>query len=155
MGDDDGTVEPHGALIFRYETDCADAYPNFKSLAYYESIGERLHDNLFDDGFYTVYEISKEDAAAQLSLHPLLRPVMVDVRSAEEYAKGHLPGAVNVPYLEIASHARDLPYLTEGYSVARPIVIYASSREEAEIANYCFKKFKFIVYVLNDTEYTK
>ncbi|MBR4661166.1 MAG: S-layer homology domain-containing protein [Clostridia bacterium] len=149
------SVEPHGALIFRYETDCADAYPNFKSLAYYESIGERLHDNLFDDGFYTVNEISKEDAAAQLSLHPLLRPVLVDVRSAEEYAKGHLPGAVNVPYLEIASHARDLPYLTEGYSVARPIVIYASSREEAEIANYCFKKFKFTVYVLNDTEYTK
>jgi rhodanese-related sulfurtransferase len=149
------TVEPHGALIFRYETDCADAFPNFKSLAYYESIGERLYDSLFSGDFYTSKEISKEDAEDRLSQHPLFRAVLIDARSAEEYAKGHLPGAINVPYLEIASHARELPYTTSRGLVSNPLIIYASSREEAELANYCFKKFKFDVYVLFDTEYTK
>ena len=149
------TVEPHGTLIFKYETDCADAFPNFKSVAYYEAIGERLSDSLFSGDFYTSKEISKEDAEKQLSLHPLFRAVLVDVRSAEEYAAGHLPGAINVPYLEIASHARELPYTTSRGLVSKPLIIYASSREEAELANYCFKKFKFDVYVLFDTEYTK
>ena len=149
------TVEPHGALVFRYGTDCADAFPNFKSLAYFESIGERLVDSLFSGDFYTSKEISKEDAEKQLSLHPLFRAVLVDVRSAEEYAAGHLPGAINVPYLEIASHARELPYTTSRGLVSKPLIIYGSSREEDEIANFCFKKFKFDVYVLFDTEYTK
>ena len=150
------TVEPHGALVFKYGTDCADAFPNFKSLAYYESVGERLNDSLFSGDFYTSKEISKEDAEERLSQHPLFRAVLIDARSAEEYAKGHLPGAINVPYLEIASHARDLPYTTDEHGlVSKPLIIYASSREEAELANYCFKKFKFDVYVLFDTEYTK
>ncbi|MBQ6262557.1 MAG: S-layer homology domain-containing protein [Clostridia bacterium] len=149
------TVEPHGTLVFKYETDCADAFPNFKSLAYYESIGERLYDSLFSGDFYTSKEISKEDAEDRLSQHPLFRAVLIDARSAEEYAKGHLPGAINVPYLEIASHARELPYTTSRGLVSKPLIIYASSREEAELANYCFKKFKFDVYVLFDTEYTK
>ncbi|MBQ3900969.1 MAG: alpha-galactosidase, partial [Clostridia bacterium] len=149
------TVEPHGTLVFKYETDCADAFPNFKSLAYYESIGERLYDSLFSGDFYTSKEISKEDAEDRLSQHPLFRAVLIDARSAEEYAKGHLPGAINVPYLEIASHARELPYTTSRGLVSNPLIIYASSREEAELANYCFKKFKFDVYVLFDTEYTK
>ncbi|MBR6290490.1 MAG: rhodanese-like domain-containing protein, partial [Clostridia bacterium] len=121
-----------------------------------ESIGERLYDSLFSGDFYTSKEISKEEAEKLLSRRPLFRPVLVDARSAEEYAKGHLPGAINVPYLEIASHARDLPYTTDEHGlVTKPLIIYASSREEAELANYCFKKFKFDVYVLFDTEYTK
>ena len=151
----EATVEPHGALIFKYETECADAFPNFKSLAYLEMRGERLNDGLFDDWFYTSEEITKEDAEKELSRSGVIRPALIDARSAEEYARGHLDGAINVPYLEIASHANDLPYISEIYCVKRPIIIYASSRREAELANLCFKKFKFTVYVLYDTEYTK
>ncbi len=150
------TVEPHGTLIFRFETDCGWTFPNFKSLAYYEWRGERLFDSTFlEDEFYTVREISKEEAEKQLKWRKMIRPVLIDARSPEEFESGHLSGAVNVPYLEIASHARDLPYLVEGYYIARPIIIYASSPEEAALANYCFKKFKLDVYVLYDTEYTK
>ena len=148
-------VEPHGVALFKYETACGFTFPNFKSLAYFELRGERLYDRLMDEGFYTVTEISKEDAEKKLGMPGLVRPVLIDARSAEEYAKGHLAGAVSVPYLEIASHARDLPYFVQFFNASRPVIIYASSREEATLANYCFKKFKLDVSVLFDTEYTK
>jgi rhodanese-related sulfurtransferase len=34
---------------------------------------------------------------------------VVDVRSPEEYAQGHLPGAVNVPIDSLAFRAKELP----------------------------------------------
>ena len=35
-------------------------------------------------------------------------PLVIDVRSAGEYASGHIPGAVNVPYDEVAERIADL-----------------------------------------------
>lgn len=37
------------------------------------------------------------------------RPILLDVRSASEFATGHIPGAVNVPLEEVASRVADLP----------------------------------------------
>jgi len=34
--------------------------------------------------------------------------IWLDVRSAEEFAAGHLPGAVNVPYLEVGTRIRQI-----------------------------------------------
>ena len=34
--------------------------------------------------------------------------LILDVRSAEEFAEGHVPGALNVPHSEIASHLATL-----------------------------------------------
>jgi rhodanese-related sulfurtransferase len=35
-------------------------------------------------------------------------PVIVDVRSSEEYAQGHLPGAINIPMTELDARAATL-----------------------------------------------
>lgn len=35
-------------------------------------------------------------------------PVLVDVRKANEYAAGHLPGAVNIPFDEIIHRSGEL-----------------------------------------------
>lgn len=36
------------------------------------------------------------------------RVLLVDVRQPEEYAPGHLPGAINLPLPELARHLHDL-----------------------------------------------
>jgi rhodanese-related sulfurtransferase len=33
---------------------------------------------------------------------------VIDVRSAEEYAAGHIPGAVNIPYDEVAARISEI-----------------------------------------------
>ena len=46
------------------------------------------------------------------------RPVVfLDVREADEFAAGHLPGAINIVYDQVASIARRLPH-------GQPIVVY-------------------------------
>ncbi len=35
-------------------------------------------------------------------------PIIVDVRSAEEYTAGHIPGAVNIPYDQVADRLSEL-----------------------------------------------
>ena len=35
-------------------------------------------------------------------------PVVIDVRTAEEYASGHIPGALNVPYDEVAERIGEI-----------------------------------------------
>ena len=37
------------------------------------------------------------------------RPFVVDVRSVEEFAQGHIPGAVNIPLLELPDNQDQLP----------------------------------------------
>ena len=52
--------------------------------------------------------------------------VVLDVRTPEEYAGGHLPGAVNVPVQELERRLPDVEALVGG-DKARPIVVYCGS----------------------------
>jgi rhodanese-related sulfurtransferase len=54
-------------------------------------------------------------------------PYVLDVRSAEEYATGHVPGAVNVPYDQVAARLAELPR-------DREIVLYCRSGRRAGLA---------------------
>jgi rhodanese-related sulfurtransferase len=36
-------------------------------------------------------------------------PVVLDVRTREEYARGHVPGAINIPHDELAGRLAELP----------------------------------------------
>ncbi len=49
----------------------------------------------------------------------------VDVRSAAEFATGHIPGAVNIPMEQVESRMQDLP--------AGPLVLICESGKRAEI----------------------
>jgi rhodanese-related sulfurtransferase len=44
-------------------------------------------------------------------------PTVIDVRGADEYAAGHIPGAVNIPADELSQRLADIPR-------DRPVVTY-------------------------------
>ena len=57
------------------------------------------------------------------------RPVVLDVRSPEEYAEGHVPGAVNVPYDQIGARLDFLDAYRD-----RGFVVYCRTGRRAGIA---------------------
>ena len=79
-------------------------------------------------------------AAARASL-PLISPqallerqakrdpslFVLDVRTPQEYAAGHVPGAVNVPYDQVASHLAEIPK-------DKDVVIYCRSGRRTGLA---------------------
>ena len=60
------------------------------------------------------------------ALHALresgVAPVVIDVRTAEEYASGHIPGAVNIPFDQIAQRIAevDAPHGVALYCMVGP-----------------------------------
>jgi len=51
---------------------------------------------------------------------------IIDVREPEEYAVGHIEGAVNIPYRDVLLHLNDLPS-----NKAAPILLYCHSQKRA------------------------
>ena len=51
-----------------------------------------------------------------------------DVRSPEEYASGHIPGSINIPYDEV------LDYFYEIKNSEKPIVIYCRTTKRSTYA---------------------
>ena len=49
------------------------------------------------------------DVAAILALPPEQRPLLLDVRTPEEFAAGHIPGAINIPVDELRARLGELP----------------------------------------------
>ncbi|MEM6292590.1 MAG: rhodanese-like domain-containing protein [Myxococcota bacterium] len=56
--------------------------------------------------------------------------ILLDVRTAEEFAEGHLDGAVNVSHDEIESRLAEIEALTGG-DTSTPIVTYCRSGNRA------------------------
>jgi len=56
-------------------------------------------------------------------------PLIVDVRSADEFAGGHVPGARNIPHTEIAARLDEL-----GNDMGKELVVYCESGRRAAIA---------------------
>jgi rhodanese-related sulfurtransferase len=56
-------------------------------------------------------------------------PLVLDVRSAEEYAAGHVPGAINVPHREVEAWLARTPQDPE-----REIVVYCKAGVRAALA---------------------
>jgi rhodanese-related sulfurtransferase len=52
---------------------------------------------------------------------------LLDVRTPEEFAAGHVPGAVNIPYDQVASHLKEIPK-------DKDIVLYCHSGRRAGMA---------------------
>jgi len=66
----------------------------------------------------------------------------VDVRSANEYAAGHVPGTVNVPLEQIEARLDDV-------SASEPVVLICKSGTRARIAGGVLKQCRENVMVLN------
>jgi phage shock protein E len=79
--------------------------------------------------------LAAEPALVQISQEALLErqqkgddaTYVLDVRSPEEYASGHVPGAVNIPYDQVASRMAEVPK-------DKDVVLYCKSGRRAGIA---------------------
>ena len=61
---------------------------------------------------------------------------VVDVRSAAEYAAGHIPGAVNIPYQQLFAKdgAGDYTNLLS-VDITKPVIVYSNGQQEANSAS--------------------
>jgi rhodanese-related sulfurtransferase len=73
-----------------------------------------------------VAPMSQEALLEHLSRHPD-HLFVLDVRTPQEYAEGHVPGAVNVPYDQLASRLAEVPK-------DKDVVLYCKSGRRAGIA---------------------
>lgn len=70
--------------------------------------------------------VTPAEVAAQ-SKNPRTAPLLLDVRSAAEFAGGHVPGAVNIPVGQIEARAGEIPR-------DRPVVVYCEVGGRSRLA---------------------
>ena len=56
-------------------------------------------------------------------------PAIFDVRTPEEFAEGHIPGAINIPHMDVASRAGEFSVYQD-----REVVVYCGSGRRAAMA---------------------
>ncbi|TYT26400.1 sulfurtransferase [Luteimonas viscosa] len=84
----------------------------------------------------------------ELSASPARDAVLIDVREPDEYAQGHLPGAVNLPrgVLEFQIHAHPAMGCTASESLAlpdRPLVLYCRTGGRSALAAESLQQLGF------------
>lgn len=72
-------------------------------------------------------DVTPAQVAQQLR-EPKTAPFLLDVRTAEEFAEGHVPGAKNVPVRELEARLAEVPQ-------NRPVVVYCHSGGRAKLAS--------------------
>jgi phage shock protein E len=80
-----------------------------------------------------VGELPDEDPQLALRLVRDEHAVVLDVRSAEEFAAGHVDGALQIPHDELVSRLHEITAATGG-DKQRPIVVYCRSGRRADLA---------------------
>jgi phage shock protein E len=74
--------------------------------------------------------ISMGAVAAELTFKGVKPAVIIDVRTAEEFAAGHLEGALNIPYEQIGKGIHSIKSVSKN----SPILIYCRSGRRSAIA---------------------
>jgi len=109
---------------------------------------------MMDDG--VLLRLSKEDFINLLK-QPTLRWVdfekaqsivkrgakWIDVRMAEEYARGHIPGAINIPMRDLHKRAREL-------NNKIPYICYCESSTRSSAAAFALSQYEIRTAVLKD-----
>ena len=65
-------------------------------------------------------------------------PVIVDVRTGVEYAAGHVPGAIHVPFYTLLVRQDDIPGSRD-----QPVVIYCQHGPRAGLARFALRMTGF------------
>ncbi|BFT31304.1 hypothetical protein D210916BOD24_24800 [Alteromonas sp. D210916BOD_24] len=75
--------------------------------------------------------------------------LLLDVRSTEEFAQGHIPGAMNIPFDEIDHYLAELDT-----HKGKPIIIYCRSGRRARIAMKVLADLNFpdVMHLEGDVE---
>lgn len=72
-------------------------------------------------------QITSETLAAQIQTQTA--PLVLDVRTPEEYAAGHIPGAINIEFRELEARLAELPIASD-----EAIVVYCEQGVRAGVA---------------------
>lgn len=62
----------------------------------------------------------------------------IDVRSAGEYSKGHVPGAINIPHDKISNQLEQIKHLKD-----KPVLLYCRSGRRADMAETTLSELGF------------
>jgi rhodanese-related sulfurtransferase len=81
-------------------------------------------------------KILPEDLLASAELRAA--PVVLDVRSRAEFVRGHVPGAVHVPFWRLWLSAHDVPA-----TPTDPVVVYCGHGPRARIAAAALRRHGF------------
>lgn len=65
-------------------------------------------------------------------------PIILDVRTQEEYLQGHIPGAINIEYRDLPSRINEISSLSN-----KKIIVYCEKGVRANIAEETLKKAGF------------
>lgn len=68
--------------------------------------------------------------------------LLLDVRSAEEFAGGHIDGAINIPHTQIDERIEEIVEMQAG-DLHRPIVLYCRSGHRAGLAKRALENAGF------------
>ena len=83
-------------------------------------------------------EVSQQNLQKIMTSAPKNTVVLLDVRTPEEYAEGHVPGAINIDYRQIKNNlAKLLPYKDD------TVIVYCRSGYRAGIAKKILAKNGF------------
>lgn len=71
-------------------------------------------------------------------------PVILDVRSRQEFAQGHVPGAIHIPFWQVGAQAERMSDFRD-----RPIVVYCGRGPRAYIAGAVLRRrgFRSVAYL--------
>lgn len=74
-------------------------------------------------------------------------PLVLDVRTSNEFASGHVPGAVNVPHTELSSRLAEL-----GDARDREVVVYCERGGRAALAEQLLREagFRSVLHLEGD-----
>ena len=71
--------------------------------------------------------------------------IVLDIREANEFANGHIPGARNVPrgLLEFNIHSVIAETCIDGDLACKPIIVYCASGGRSALAAHCLQSMGF------------
>lgn len=87
-------------------------------------------------------QIRADDLASRLGTENL--PVIVDVRSTDEFNDGHIPGAIHIPYWSILTRYDQIPAKPD-----QPVILYCEHGPRASIARFFLNRvgFEAVLYL--------
>ncbi len=84
---------------------------------------------------FSVLALAEQIGAPTLSSQP---PLVIDVRTADEYRQGHVRDAINIPYEQIASRIAAV-----APDRAAPLVLYCRSGRRADVAEQALRQMGY------------
>lgn len=113
---------------------------------------ERPNAQITDDSTFEIDKISKIDGPVVLSKEQLLKlrqqdnVIIIDARSIDEYASGHIPDAINIPFEQLGDYIQQI----DEFSHAKWLVPYCDGppcEKGMELANILFEMgFEHVAY---------